>query len=437
MTGQQPGVAESGGAGLPALRRSRRLELRIAARYLRSRRSSRLVSLITLIAAGGVTVGVMALVVVMGVMNGLQQELRDKILVANPHVRILTYGEGLRLDDWRRVLPVVLAHPEVEAAAPFVLTQGLISAGHDYSEGVRMVGIDPDTGRVSVTDLPTHFVQGDLTFATHLEDVDGGIVLGQRLAQRISAYPGDRVTIVSPAGSRFNRALGAYIPKWWTFEVTGLFQTGMFEYDNSYVAVPLEAAQRFAGLDTAVTGIEVRVTDPWRAPAVGRDLEATLNYPYRSLDWQTQNASLFSALKLEKLAMGLILLLIVVVAAFNIVGTLTMVVRDKVREIGILRAMGLSARSIRRVFVWQGAVIGVVGTVLGGTFGLLVARLVDRGRLITIPADVYFIDHLPVKVQAADAVVIFVASILVATLATIYPAREAARLTPVEAIRHE
>ncbi|HEX9581331.1 MAG TPA: FtsX-like permease family protein [Gemmatimonadales bacterium] len=415
-----------------------RLELTIAGRYLRSRRSSRLVSLITLIATGGVTVGVMALLVVMGVMNGLQADLRDKILVASPHLRLLTFGEGLRLDDWRRVQGVIQEHPAVLASTPFVLSQGLISAGHDYSQGVALLGIEPDTGRLSVTALPRHFVSGDLAFRTTRTDVDGGVVLGRRLAERLTAYPGDKVTMVSPAGSRFNTALGTYLPKFWTLEVTGHFETGMYEYDNSYAVLPRELAQRFAGLDSAVSGLDLRLADPWSAPAVGRELEQALGgYPYRSLDWQSQNASLFSALKLEKLAMGLILLLIVVVAAFNIVSTLTMVVTDKTREIGILRAMGFPAAAVRRVFVLQGAVIGVVGTVLGSALGLVLARLIDQRRLIRLDPSVYFIDHLPVRIDPLDVALIIAASVTVAVLATVYPARQAAGLEPVEAIRWE
>lgn len=415
----------------------KRLEWRIAARYLRSRRSSRLVSLITLIATAGVAVGVTALIVVMGVMNGLQSELREKILIASPHLRILTFGRGLRVDNWREALEMVRAHPDVEAAAPFVITQGIVRAGADYTEGVRVLGIDPDTATMSVTPLPRHFSSGDLRFATQLANVDGGIILGGRVSDRLLAFEGDSVSVISAARSRFNAAIGAFMPSYWWFEVTGRFETGMYEYDNSYVVMRLDVAQRFAGLGDAVSGIDVRVTDPNEAPRIGAELEALLDYPYFSKTWQEQNAQLFSALQLEKLGMGLILLLIVIVAAFNIVGTLTMVVTDKTREIGILRAMGLSAKSVYKIFVIQGIIVGLVGTVTGAIVGIAVAQLFDRGRFISLDPSVYFIDHLPIKVQPFDSMLIIFASIVVATVATLYPSRRAAELAPVEAIRHE
>jgi lipoprotein-releasing system permease protein len=413
------------------------LDLRITWRYLRSRRSSRLLSLITVIAVGGVTVGVMALVVVLGVMNGLQGDLRDKILVANPHLRVLTYGEGLRLDDWSKVLREVRQAPGVEAAVPFVLSQGLISAGHDYAEGVIVYGVDPDTGSRAVTTFARHFTKGDLTFKTTHRDVEGGIALGTRLAAKLTAFPGTVVTLVAPAGAKFNPSLGAYVPKFHRYEVTGIFDTGMYEYDNSYVALDRRAAQRFAGLDTAVTGVEVRLTDPERAQAFAVALENQLGYPYRALDWQSQNASLFSALKLEKLAMAFVVFLICVVAAFNVVGTLTMVVRDKTREIGILLAMGLKQAAIRRIFLAQGMLIGLTGTALGVTLGLVLGGMVNRGHWVPIDPSIYFIDHLPVHPQLLDVLSVIVASLVVATLAPLYPSVQAARLDPVHAIRYE
>jgi lipoprotein-releasing system permease protein len=245
------------------------------------------------------------------------------------------------------------------------------------------------------------------------------------------------VNLISISGARFNAALGSIVPRFDRYEVTGIVETGMFEYDNKYVFVAVEEAQRMAGIDTAVTGIEVRTTNRWVAPEVARALADTLRYPYRTEDWQTQNSTLFQALKLEKLGMTIILLLIVIVAAFNIVSTLTMVVTDKTREIGILRAMGLSARAVRRVFFIQGLFIGLVGTGLGLVIGLGAAISLDRFKLIELDPSVYFIDHLPVAIQFGDVALIVIASLAIAALATVYPAVQASRLYPVEAIRHE
>jgi lipoprotein-releasing system permease protein len=414
-----------------------RLEWRIARRYLRSRRNSRTASLNTVISTGGVAVGVTALIVVLGVMNGLRDDLRERILVANPHLRVLTFGSGLRLDDWQGVIAQVRKEPGVIAAAPEVISQAGITAGQDYGEGVNLVGFDPDTGTMSVTSLPGAITKGDLSFKTDKPGVDGGILLGSRLASRLSVYPGDVVTLVPVTQAKMNPALGVAVPRFWKFEVTGLFDTGMFQYDNQFVVLSRETAQRFTGLGNAVSGIAVRVHDPERAPAIGAALEKRLGYPYRALDWQTQNASLFSALQLEKLAMGLIIFFIMVVAAFNIVGTLTMVVTDKTREIGILRAMGLTSPAVGRVFLVQGAVIGGIGTALGLVLGLSVAYVVDRSGWVRINPAVYFIDHLPVHIEWLDVAIVVLASLAIAVCATLYPSRSAAALTPVDAIRHE
>jgi lipoprotein-releasing system permease protein len=414
-----------------------KLEWRIAKRYLRSRRGSRTASLNTVISTGGVAVGVMALIVVLGVMNGLRDDLRERILIANPHLRILTYGAGLRMDDWQSVLARVRKAPGVVAAAPEVISQAGITAGQDYGEGVNLLGFDPDTGNVSVTSFPQSIKKGDLSFRATKPGVDGGILIGTRLASRLSVEVGDVVTLVPVTQAKMNAAIGVAVPRFWKFQVTGLFETGMFQYDNQFVVVKREIAQEFTGLGDAVSGLSVRVTDPSLAPEIGKALEKQLGYPYRALDWQTQNVSLFSALELEKIAMGLIIFFIMVVAAFNIVGTLTMVVADKTREIGILRAMGLTSPSVARIFLLQGGVIGIVGTSLGLIGGLVVAYIVDKSGWIRINPAVYFIDHLPVHVEALDVSVVVLASLAVAVLATLYPSRSAGALTPVEAIRHE
>ena len=414
-----------------------RLELGIAWRYLRSRRGSRLLSFISLIAIGGVIVGVSALIVVMGVMNGLQRDLREKILIGSPDIRVLPYGEDLKVTDWRSVLRRVRADEGVVAAAPFVQTQGVVNAGHDYREGANIVGIEPaQEGKAGVTTIREHATQGDFTFRTS-DGQPRGVVLGRLLAQKLNAFPGDTITVLTIGGAKVNAALGTIVPSQAQFEVTGIFDTGMYEYDNSYLYMPVAAAQEVAGLDSAVTGIEVRTRDRWTASTVAPRLAETLGYPYRTVDWQEQNASLFQALKLEKLGMGVILLLIVLVAAFNIVSNLTMVVTDKTREIGILKAMGMTSRSVRRIFLAQGLTIGVVGTGLGLVLGLTVSAALGTYKLIRLDPSVYFIDHLPVATEVWDVVLTVLASIAIAGLATLYPAQQAARLYPIEAIRHE
>ena len=415
-----------------------RLELSIAWRYLRSRRGSRLLSLISVIAIGGVIVGVGALIVITGVMNGLQHDLREKILIASPDVRVLTYGDDMTMARWDTLVPVVLKDPGVVAASPFVHTQAGISAGHNYAEGVFVMGILPlGMEKPEVTSIRKTATAGDFSFST----TDGkhrGAVLGNRLARRLGVVPGvDSVRLISLGAGKMSAVTGTFVPNTMSFEVTGIFETGMYEYDNSYVILSLESAQQLAQLGNAVTGLQVRTPTRADAAPVGLRLAEKLPFPYRTEDWQQQNSSLFQALQLEKLGMSFILFLIVVVAAFNIVSTLTMVVTDKTREIGILRAMGMTSRSIRRIFFVQGIVIGVVGTGLGVAVGMGAALAIDRYRLIPLDATVYFIDHLPVYTQPLDVLVTVAASLLIAALATLYPARQASRLFPVEAIRHE
>jgi len=414
------------------------LERSIAIRYMRGRKHSRFASLNTIIAIGGVAIGVIALIVVLGVMNGLRDDLRDRILVANPHLRILTYGSTLRIDNWRQALDTIRAYPEVVAAGPEVLTKSLIVNQANYPAAADVVGFDPDTGLMSVTTLAQKVTPGGLSFKTTSDTVDGGIVLGYRLAERLSAYPGDVVRLVSPSSlARVSRTMGRPVPQFWYFEVTGTFDTGMYQYDDGFAVMEMATAQRFSGLDSAVTGIQIRVKDPWKAPQVGDSLQRRLGYPFRSYDWQVQNQSLFSALQLEKLAMGLIICFIMVVAAFNIIGTLTMVVSEKTKEIGILQAMGITPGGIGRIFLSQGAIIGAVGTALGLAGGLVLAYLIDTSGVIKIDPAVYFIDHLPVHVEPLDVAAVVVFSFLVAVVATLHPSTAASRLTPVEAIRHE
>jgi lipoprotein-releasing system permease protein len=414
-----------------------RLELQIAWRYLRSRRGSKLLSLISIIAIGGVLVGVSALIVIIGVMNGLQHDLREKILVGSPDIRVLSYGEDLKITDWPSVLDKVRKQPGVVTAAPFVLTEALMTAGHDYAGGVYVVGLLPQgRGVPDVTTIRSHAISGDFRFAS-TDGQQRGVVLGKLLASRFNKWPGDSINLLSAGGGKMNPVTGGFVPRVERFEVTGIVSTGMYEYDNAYAFVALDKAQSLAGLGDGVTGIEVKTKDRWQAAAVASRVVGALGWPYRSVDWEEQNHSLFQALKLEKLGMGVILLLIVLVAAFNIVSTLTMVVADKTKEIGILKAMGMPARSIRRIFFAQGLVIGVVGTVGGLLLGFGAALALDKYQFIKLDPQVYFIDHLPVSTQPMDVMWIVLASVAIAAIATVYPSVQASRLFPIEAIRHE
>lgn len=405
-------------------------EFYLARRYLSARSQSRFLNLITVIAIGGICVGVWALIVVIGVMSGLQTEVRDRILGTNPHIMVLTYGEGLRLDDWDVPLAMARKDPDVTVAEPFVYSEALIFQDVNYQQGVAIRGITQEATRRIADQL----VAGEWNF----DDTDSGlpgIVLGFRLANRLLVYPGDSVSLVSGHGAELTPA--GFIPKFKKFEVVGTFRSGMYEYDNQMGYMSLASAQDLLGLGTAVTGLALWVDDPWRADVVAERLESELGNPYTLRDWKRMNEGLFSALKLEKMGMALILLLIVLVAAFNIISTLIMVVTDKTREIGILRSMGLTSRRILKVFMLQGLIIGIAGTLLGVVFGLASSWAIDYFGLISLPGDVYIISRIPVTISPLDLGLIVVLSILIAFSATIYPSRQASRLTPVEAIRHE
>ena len=411
----------------------------IARHYLRSGRGRGLLSLITWIALGGVIVGVTALVVVIAVMTGMQEDLRNKILESSPHVIVLQQGQSLRLDDWPTVLDSVMAHPDVVGAAPFALSQVSVvrrTERGSYANPALLYGVSVDTTGVAPTDMERQILDGSLD----LGETESGLpplLMGSGLADRMQVFEGDRLVLVALENLRQD-VFGGLTPTIREFEVTGTFTTGMYDYDTRNIYTTFDAASDLLGMvEGSAGGIGVRTRDPERAGDVAEELGETLSYPYYVESWMTTNRALFSALRLEKLAMGLILFLIVLVAAFNIVSTLVMVVSDRTREIGILKAMGMTRAGILKVFVLQGAWIGLVGTGVGTVLGVGLALALGRYEIIKIPPDVYFIDHLPVSLRAGDVLMIVGASILVAFLATIYPALQASRLEPVDAIRHE
>jgi lipoprotein-releasing system permease protein len=411
------------------------LERRIALRYLRGQRGTRSASLQTVVAIGGIATGVMALIVVLGVMNGLRDDLRDRILIASPHIRVLTYGEALVINDWEDALESVRSVDGVHSASPEVISQTLVVNQGNHVESAKVAGLEPGTDVIGIGEA---IVDGSFPSEIGLPDsLDGSVMIGSRLAQRLNALPGDVLRLVSPRSIRTSRVTGTPTPVYWLVRVSGIFETGMYIYDNEFLVMSRETAQDFTGLGRAVSTLSVRVDDPMLAPTVAASIEERLGYPYHTETWQQQNSQLFSALQLEKIGMGLVIFFIMLVAAFNIVGTLTMVVAFKTREIGILQAMGLQPAGIGRIFLAQGGIIGIVGTSIGLVLGLTVAWVVDTSGLIRLDPAVYFIDRLPIRTDPLDIGVIVVTALALAIVATIHPARQAAALSPVEAVRAE
>ncbi|MEZ4414605.1 MAG: ABC transporter permease [Gemmatimonadota bacterium] len=413
-----------------------RLDWFVARRYLAARRKGRFLSLITWIALGGVTLGVTALVVVLAVMNGAQRDLRDVILGASPHVMVLQHGAALRMDNWRSVRDSVATVSGVTSASPFVITQ--VGLNRDrYAQPADLYGISLEAGLGEVTDLEHKLRAPDL-LGTPPESGLPGLVLGERLANRMDLFKGDTVQVIALENPRMG-PLGDLIPKISYFVVSGTVKTGVYDYDLRNAYADLRYVQQLLdiGTEDQVSGISAQVSEPFEADQVAARVQEKLGFPYLTQSWITQNEALFSALKLEKLAMFVILFLIVVVAAFNIVSTLVMVVADRTREIGILKSMGMTDQGILRVFLLQGVWIGVIGTVVGAVSGLVLALLLKRFPIITLPADVYTLDRLPVALDPWDVARIVLGSVLISVLATIYPSLQASRLQPVEAIRHE
>ena len=424
-------------------------ELMIGLRYLRAKRSEAFISLITMISIVGVMIGVMTLNIVLAVMTGFEEDLRDRILGFNPHIVLVSYAGTIANPD--EVVQKVRDTPGVAAAAPLVYSQVMLSSGQSVS-GVVVRGVPPDLEE-AVIDLQAHLTSGSLAglgapFEVLIEGSDKdadkngrpdtttltGVILGQELAKQLGLAIGDPVSVVSPLGTP--SPVGP-IPKVKRFALAGTFDSGMYDYDSGLLYMGLADAQKFFGLGNAITGVEIRVTDLYDAERVARRLEQTLGTPFRARDWMEVNRNLFLAFKLEKVVYFIVLTLIVLVAAFNIVATLIMVVMEKRKDIAILKSMGATERSIARIFMLKGLIIGVVGTLLGVIGGYAGCWVLRRYQFVELPKDVFYVSTLPVRVYGENFAAVALVSVVICLLATIYPARQAAGLAPVEVIRYE
>ncbi len=411
-------------------------ELFIGLRYLKAKRRNRSVSLNTFISAGGVTLGVAALIATLAVMTGFKEDLRDKILGTNSHI-VINDRTSDTLQDYSMVLDRVMKKDHVIAAAPFIYHQVLLaSQGTVY--GVILRGVDPSR-ESTVTDIQNNLLQGNLrdldrltTEATPDSPSPPGIILGTELAGRLATFLGDTINVMTPAGKP--GPLGI-IPKIRKFKVVGIFESGMYEYDSNLAYISIKVAQDFFGLGDEVSGVEVKVDDIFMAGEVANAIEEDFGFPYRARDWMTLNKNLFSALQLEKIMMFIILILIILVASFNIVGTLTMIVVEKTREIAILKAMGAKRSAVIRIFMINGIIIGLIGTAIGIPLGYGVCQMLQN--FYTLPSDIYYISHFPVKIRLLDIIIVSVSAVTISFLATLYPSYRAAQLNPAEALRYE
>ncbi len=423
-------------------------ELRISWRHLCSRKSQKFISLITFISIGGVALGVMALIVVIAVMTGFGQNLRDKILGTNSHI-VVTQAMSNGMEDYENVLEKVKTVPQVKDAAPFILKQVMLTFGQ-RSSGVVIRGVDPER-EANISDLQKNLTEGKLSYLDHAPQSAAdqeagiqrkGIILGKELARNLGVYTGDILGILSPSVRM--TPLGI-IPKIKIVEVVGIFESKMYEYDANLAFISISSAQSLFSMNNRVTGIEIKVADIDAAGKIAETIKDKLGRPYFVRDWMQMNKNLFSALKVEKVTMFIILILIILVAAFNIISTLFMVVMDKAKDIAILKSMGATRRSIMQIFSMQGLIIGICGTALGCIAGFtIVPNLNEIVGFIewlfefkAFPQDVYYLDELPSQIQWFDSFLIIVFSILICFLASLYPAWRASRLDPVDGLRYE
>ncbi|MFQ6113256.1 MAG: lipoprotein-releasing ABC transporter permease subunit [bacterium] len=409
-------------------------EFFIARRYLKSKRKTGFISLITYISILGVMIGVAALIIVLSIMNGFESEVRTRIIGFGSHIRLRTFhNQGL--ENYRNIIKKIENFDHIIGISPYIDEKALIIS-KNRKAGVVIKGVDSNTiGQVS--DIEDDVIYG--TFEIGEIKTDGhktlpGIVLGRYLAEKLGAGLGDKIQVLSPTGLS---PLISRMPHLRTFQVSGYFETGLFEFDDVFAYISIKEAQRLFDLKKRVSGLEIRLDDLNQSDNVSNRIDAFLGYPYTSVTWFDMNKTLFSWMQIEKWAAFIILSLIIMVAAFNIVSTLIMVVLEKTKEIGILKSMGATSTSIMKIFMFEGLVGGAIGTILGSIIGFLLCWSQWKYQYFSLPPDVYIISSLPILMKGKDFFLIALAAVLLSLMATVYPAWKAAQLDPVEAIRYE
>ncbi len=423
-------------------------ELHIGLRYLRAKRKQAFISIITIISVGGIFLGVAALIIVLAVMNGFETELRTKILGINSHIVLMKYNGGMR--DYKEVMGDIEGVEGVVASTPFIYSQAMLKKGQNVS-GVVLRGLSIESALrvISLGKMEkgsVDYLSPKARSSIKLKaDIAGlpGIIIGKELSRSLGVSLFETMNVLSPMG--VSTPMGM-VPRMKKFLVVGIFDSGFYEYDSSLAFLSLKDCQKFLRMDDdLVTGIEIKVTDIYKAGVIASEIERKLGYPYWARNWTQMNKNLFSALKLEKRVMFIILSLIVLVAAFNIITTLIMVVMEKNRDIAILKSMGATAKSIMKIFMFQGLIIGAAGTILGCIGGLFVAINLEKISVFVekifgfkiLPGDVYYLTELPSQVNYGDVLIIVAGTMLICFLSTIYPSLRASRLDPSEALRYE
>jgi lipoprotein-releasing system permease protein len=395
-------------------------ELFIARRYMLSRRK-KFLSMSTAIAIGGVFVGVAALLITLSMMNGFQNELRRRILGGTPHIIVRKYfNEPIR--EYKNIAEQIKNYRFIEASAPFVYQKSVIKYKRQL-DGVIIKGVD-DQLEKEITEIGSKMISG-------IFELDGGCVIGVELAHNLGASVGDSVVIALPFGDQIG-----LLPRAKKVELRGIFDFGYFDYNATLVYMGMEDVQALFEMGESISGVALKIDDIYKAPQYARQIEEDLGYPYRGQDWIESNRSVFAALRIEKVITFIVLILIIIVAGFNIVGTLINMVKKKTKEIGIMRSYGFTAPRIMRIFIYHGTSIGIIGTILGLVFAFVACQFLDQYQ-VSLPGDIYFIETLPVEMEFSDFLVTAIAAILISFLATIYPAKRATGLTTVEALRNE